>query len=90
MIERESILEKEINELLQVERELDKTSQLIRQAQGERSHLLEQWEDTANFLNSNQRDIQNTVEVSTYSIVLCKIKTTCINIFIKINYDNLN
>lgn len=69
MTERESILEKEINDLFQVEQELEITSKLICQSQGERSHLLEQWEDTTNLLNSNQRDVENIVEVSTHSFM---------------------
>jgi len=64
VIERESIVEKEVGELLQVERELEQTSKLTRQAQHERNHRLEQWENAANFLNSNKKDSQNTVEVS--------------------------
>lgn len=64
VIERESIVEKEVGELLQVERELEQTAKLTRQAQHERNHRLEQWENAANFLNSNQKDSQNTIEVS--------------------------
>jgi len=64
VIERELIVEKEVGELLQVERELEQTSKLTRQAQHERNHRLEQWENAANFLNSNQKDSQNTIEVS--------------------------
>ncbi|XP_025198104.1 LOW QUALITY PROTEIN: coiled-coil domain-containing protein 39-like [Melanaphis sacchari] len=62
VIERESIVEKEVSELLQVERELEQTAKLTKQAQHERNHRLEQWENAANFLNSNQKDSQNTVE----------------------------
>jgi len=63
VIEKESKLEKEVNELLRVERELEQTSKLIRQAQHERNKLLEQWENATNFLNSNQKDTYNIVEV---------------------------
>ncbi|KAF0760526.1 Uncharacterized protein FWK35_00012662, partial [Aphis craccivora] len=62
VLERESIVEKEVGELLQVERELEQTAKLTRQAQHERNHRLEQWENAANFLNSNQKDSQNTIE----------------------------
>jgi len=57
-------VEKEVSEFLRVERELEQTSKLTRQAQHERNHLLGQWENAANFLNSNQKDIQRIVEVS--------------------------
>jgi len=78
VIERESVVEKEVSELLQVERELEQTSRLTRQAQHERNHRLEQWENAANFLNSNQKDSQNTVEVS---IIVLEIKKIIQNIF---------
>lgn len=71
VLERESIVEKEVSELLRVERELEQTSKLTRQAQRERNNLLEQWENAANFLNSNQKDSQNIAEVS-------KILNNCI------------
>lgn len=64
VIERELIVEKEVNELIRVERELEQTSKLTRQAQNERNHLLEQWENAANFLNANQKDSQKIVDVS--------------------------
>lgn len=67
VIERESIVEKEVSELLQVERELEQTSKLNRQAQHERNQLLEQWENAANFLNSNQKETHNIIKVSTYT-----------------------
>lgn len=57
-------MEKEVSELLQVERELEQTSKLNREAQHERNQLLEQWENAANFLNSNQKETQNIIEVS--------------------------
>lgn len=57
-------MEKEVSELLRVERELEQTSKLTRQAQHERNHLLEQWENAANFLNSNQKDTQHIIDVS--------------------------
>lgn len=63
VIERESIVEKEVSELLRVERELEQTSKLTRQAQQERNHLLEQWENAANFLSSSQKDTQNIIKV---------------------------
>lgn len=53
-----------MNELLRVERELEQTSKLNKQAQKERNHLLEQWENSVNFCTSNQKDTQNIVEVS--------------------------
>lgn len=56
-------MEKEVSELLRVERELEQTSKLTRQAQQERNHLLEQWENAANFLNMNQKDTQNIIKV---------------------------
>ncbi|XP_022180530.1 coiled-coil domain-containing protein 39-like isoform X1 [Myzus persicae] len=62
VIDRESLVEKEVGELLQVERELEQTARLTRQAQHERNHRLEQWENAVNFLNSNQKDSQNTIE----------------------------
>jgi hypothetical protein len=65
VIEREATVEKEVNELLQVERELEQTAKLNRQAQQERNHLLEQWENSVNFCTSNQKYTQNIVEVST-------------------------
>jgi len=64
VIERESIVEKEVAELLRVERELEQTSKLTKQAQRERNHLLEQWENAANFLNSNQKETHTIVKVS--------------------------
>ncbi|VVC43706.1 Hypothetical protein CINCED_3A017141 [Cinara cedri] len=62
VLERESIVEKEVSELLRVERELEQTSKLTRQAQHERNHLLEQWENAANFSNSNHKETQHIVE----------------------------
>ncbi|XP_025423908.1 coiled-coil domain-containing protein 39-like isoform X2 [Sipha flava] len=62
VIEREATVEKEVNELLQVERELEQTAKLNRQAQQERNHLLEQWENSVNFCTSNQKYTQNIVE----------------------------
>lgn len=56
-------MEKEVSELLRVERELEQTSKLTRQAQHERNHLLEQWENAANISNSNQKETQHIVEV---------------------------
>lgn len=66
VIEKECRVEKEVSELLRVERELEQTSKLIRQAQHERNKLLEQWENATNFFNANQKDIYNTVEVSVF------------------------
>lgn len=73
VIERELIVEKEVNELLRVERELEQTSKLGKQAQNERNHLLEQWGNAANFLNANQKDSQKIVEVCIHFINLKKI-----------------
>lgn len=70
MIERETIVEKEVGELLRVERELEQSSKLTRQAQHERNRLLEQWENAANFLNANQKESQNIIQVS---LILCKV-----------------
>lgn len=64
VIERESIVEKEVAELLREERELEQTSKLTKQAQRERNHLLEQWENAANFFNSNQKETHSIVKVS--------------------------
>jgi len=58
-------VEKEVGELIRVERELEQTSKLIRRAQYERNKLLEQWENATNFLNSNQKVMHNVVEVGT-------------------------
>lgn len=69
VLERESIVEKEVSELLRVEREFEQTSKLTKEAQRERNHLLEQWENAANFSNLNQKESQCIVEVSIYSVV---------------------
>ncbi|XP_026819655.1 coiled-coil domain-containing protein 39-like [Rhopalosiphum maidis] len=79
VIERESIVEKEVGELLQVERELEQTAKLTKQAQQERNHRLEQWENAANFLNSNRKDSQNIVE-----------EINKIRLDARIMYDNMN
>jgi len=70
VIDKESKVEKEVSELLRVERELEQTSKLIRQAQHERNKLLEQWQNATNFLNSNQKDTHNIIKVRKH--FLCK------------------
>lgn len=74
VIERETIVEKEVSELLRVERELEQTSKLTRQAQRERNHLFEQWENAAAFLNSNQKDTLRIVKVGCLKTYVKKTK----------------
>lgn len=64
MLERESIVEQEISEFHRTERELEHISSLTRQARNERKRLIEQWENAAKFLDSNQKETQHLVQVS--------------------------
>ncbi|XP_050529073.1 coiled-coil domain-containing protein 39-like isoform X2 [Daktulosphaira vitifoliae] len=61
-IEKENTIEKEVNVLLQIETELEKLSKLTKQAEKEKDRLLEQWEIAANYFNSNNENMQSTVQ----------------------------
>lgn len=64
MLERESILEQEINEFHRIERELEHTCSQIKQAQSETNRLIQQWETSERFLDSVQKEREHLVEVS--------------------------
>ncbi|XP_050422642.1 coiled-coil domain-containing protein 39-like [Adelges cooleyi] len=81
VIEREIIVEKEVSDLLQVEREFEQTSKLTRQSQKERDRLLEQWENSSNFFKSHNEELQNSVQE------INKIKETIREVYDKMRED---